>query len=65
MTESRKVCDIVGCDCTATECLDTVVYAYRTDQGLFIRTIYNVDLCGKHEHEYRTALPELVVKPLE
>lgn len=60
---SIDMCDIKGCRNEAYRQLDVMVVAIREDDGgLNYSTHHNVDLCGHHEMEYRTDLPEITVE---
>lgn len=66
-TETVKICDIQNCGKVAHHTLDYFTIAVRdinqerqrAEDGLHLWTSIGVDLCGGHEHEYRTSLPEL------
>lgn len=60
-----KVCDVAGCRLLADETLPMAVIAHRDDQGLHLLTLPNIDFCGKHEYEYRTAVPQMRIKTPE
>lgn len=72
-TQTVKICDVQGCRLVADHTLEYVTVANfninqeRMDNsdGLHIWTSIGVDMCGKHEHEYRSSLPQMKLKQME
>lgn len=68
-----NICDVMGCRSQADYTLEYVTVAnfninqksQDTSDGLHIWTSVGVDMCGKHEHEYRSSLPQMKLKQME
>lgn len=72
-TETLKMCDVQNCGKVAHHTLEYVTVGVwdinqkpkRAEDGLHIWTLVGVDLCGEHEYEYRTKLPQMKLNQMK
>ena len=72
-TETIKMCDVQNCGKVSQHTLEYVTVAVRDinpittefEEGLFIWTSEDVDMCGEREYLYRTSLPQIKLNEMD